>query len=155
MALKANKAATATSKFGINTCTLQDFHDIVKEVFWEEARSLWEETKYNKLLPKEDKIENRRRLCSFCLLGIPEEVEQGNPTRIIAWMRHEVLGGPSSLEKPFVLDRAHWMVAPSLTQGGRPWTFIISINQPISLYFQSTFANENKNRRVEWSSMGT
>lgn len=57
---------------------------------------------YEKLLLKVDDLENRR--CNLCLLGIPEGLEKGNPTKFIAGLLHEILGDLNGLEKTLVLE---------------------------------------------------
>lgn len=84
-------------------------------------------SKYDKLQEKVDDLENRGRRCNLRLLGIPEDLEQHNPTRFIAGLLHEVLGGPNGLEKPPILDRAH-RAAGRPTEGGRPRPFIICVH---------------------------
>lgn len=84
-------------------------------------------SKYDKLQEKVDDLENRGRRCNLRLLGIPEDLEQRNPTRFIAGLLHAVLGGPNGLEKPPILDRAH-RAAGRPTEGGRPRPFIICVH---------------------------
>lgn len=83
---------------------------------------------YKKLLAKIDDLENRGRRCNLRILGIPEGMEQGNPTRFIADLLFDVLGGPDGLEKAPLLDRAHRVVAPVPPKGKRPRAFIVRIH---------------------------
>ncbi|KAK7925956.1 hypothetical protein WMY93_008266 [Mugilogobius chulae] len=82
--------------------------------------------RYEKLLRKTDDMENRTRRCNLRILGVPEGLEQGNPTKFVAGLLYEVLGGgPNGLEKPPVLDRAHRALGPLPPEGGRPRPFIV------------------------------
>ncbi|KAK7930433.1 hypothetical protein WMY93_006828 [Mugilogobius chulae] len=82
--------------------------------------------RYEKLLRKTDDMENRTRRCNLRILGVPEGLEQGNPTKFVAGLLYEILGGgPNGLEKPPVLDRAHRALGPLPPEGGRPRPFIV------------------------------
>lgn len=81
--------------------------------------------KYDKLVLKLDDIENRGRRCNLRLLNVNEGLEKGNPTKFMAELLHELLGGPNGLEKPPVLDRAHRTSAAPPPAGGRPRPFIV------------------------------
>uniref|UniRef100_A0A1A8BV28 LINE-1 type transposase domain containing 1 n=2 Tax=Nothobranchius kadleci TaxID=1051664 RepID=A0A1A8BV28_NOTKA len=78
---------------------------------------------YEKLQRKTDDLENSARRYNLRVLGVPEGLEQGNPTRFMAALLQEVFGG--GLEKPPMLDRAHRAPAPKPPQGGRPRPFIV------------------------------
>lgn len=81
--------------------------------------------KYEKVLAKMDDLENRARRSNLRILGVPEGMEQGNPTRFVAGLLHEVFGGSDGLDKPPVLDRAHRTLGPIPSEGGRPRPFIV------------------------------
>uniref|UniRef100_A0A3B5M020 L1 transposable element RRM domain-containing protein n=1 Tax=Xiphophorus couchianus TaxID=32473 RepID=A0A3B5M020_9TELE len=83
---------------------------------------------YHKLLAKTDDLENRGRRCNLRILGIPEGMEQGNPTRFIADLLFNILGGPDGLEKAPLLDRAHRVAAPVPPKGKRSQAFIVRIH---------------------------
>uniref|UniRef100_A0A8C2ETJ3 L1 transposable element RRM domain-containing protein n=1 Tax=Cyprinus carpio TaxID=7962 RepID=A0A8C2ETJ3_CYPCA len=128
--------------------TLQAFHDIVKEVIKEEADSLREEIKRSidpittvldeckvKIREHEDELNNQdarllemeTRYAALSSKYDKLQEKQSNPTRFIAGLLHEVLGGPNGLEKPPTLDRAHRAVCKP-TEGGRPRPFIICVH---------------------------
>lgn len=122
---------------GLKDCQ-EKIHEHDSELSSQDARLATAEAKYaelsnkyDKLLLKVDDLENRGRRCNLLILGIPKGLEKGNPTRFIAGLLHKVLGGPSGLEKPLVLDRAHRVAAaaaPRPTEGRRPRTFIVCVH---------------------------
>ena len=58
-----------------------------------------------KLQERNDQIENFSRRQNLKIIGIPEQVEQGNPMTLMATFFHEVLG--EKIDETLVLDRAH------------------------------------------------
>uniref|UniRef100_A0AAV2JUX5 L1 transposable element RRM domain-containing protein n=1 Tax=Knipowitschia caucasica TaxID=637954 RepID=A0AAV2JUX5_KNICA len=85
--------------------------------------------RYEKLQLKIDDLENRGRRCNLRILGVPEGLEQGNPSGFIAELLYRVLGdGPNGLEKPPVLDRAHRTATRAAADGGRPRPFIVCVH---------------------------
>lgn len=123
-----------TISLGLDECK-EKIREHEDELNNQDARLIAMETRYaelsskhDKLLVKVDDLENRGRRCNLRLLGIPEGLEQGNPTKFVAGLLHEILGGPNGLEKPPLLDRAHRAAAPVPADGGRPRPFIICVH---------------------------
>ncbi|KAJ4946827.1 hypothetical protein JOQ06_008870 [Pogonophryne albipinna] len=90
-----------------------------------EARSTQLAKDNAKLQLKTDDLENRGRRCNLRIVGIPEGVEQGNPTTLISNMLHELFAG---LEKAPVLDRAHRVPASRPKDGERPRSFLCKVH---------------------------
>ncbi|KAJ4939048.1 hypothetical protein JOQ06_028511 [Pogonophryne albipinna] len=90
-----------------------------------EARSTQLAKDNAKLQLKTDDLENRGRRCNLRIVGIPEGVEQGNPTTFISNMLHELFTG---LEKAPVLDRAHRVPASRPKDGERPRSFLCKVH---------------------------
>ncbi|KAM9391607.1 serine/threonine-protein kinase/endoribonuclease IRE1-like [Pholidichthys leucotaenia] len=62
----------------------QDARMVIMETRYTELSN-----EYDKLQLKVDELENRGRRCNLRLVGVPEGLEQGNPTRFIAGLLHE------------------------------------------------------------------
>ncbi|KAJ3585750.1 hypothetical protein NHX12_014469 [Muraenolepis orangiensis] len=62
---------------------------------------------YKILQAKTDDLENRGRRCNIRILHVKEGLESGNPTKFVANLLTEILGGPGGLQSPPTLDRAH------------------------------------------------
>ncbi|CAL1593479.1 unnamed protein product [Knipowitschia caucasica] len=103
----------------------QELFELDTRVTATEANYTELSNKYDKLVQKLDDIENRGRRCNLRLLNINEGLEQGDPTKFVADLLHEVLGGPNGLEKPPILDRAHRTSAQPSAAGGRPRPLIV------------------------------
>lgn len=86
---------------------------------------------YKKLQEKIDDLENRGRRCNLRIIGVPEGLENGNPTQFVARLLFDVLGGPNGLEEPPTLDRAHRASGQVPREGDRPRPFILRVH-----YFQ-------------------
>ncbi|KAJ3602119.1 hypothetical protein NHX12_029878 [Muraenolepis orangiensis] len=83
---------------------------------------------YKILQAKTDDLENRGRRCNIRILHVKEGLESGNPTKCVANLLTEILGGPGGLQSPPTLDRAH-RTGPA--NGGRPRSFLARFH-----YFQ-------------------
>ncbi|KAJ8389638.1 hypothetical protein AAFF_G00118750 [Aldrovandia affinis] len=85
---------------------------------------------YKALQAKTDDLENRGRRCNIRILHVKEGLESGNPTKFVANLFAEILGGPGGLQSPPTLDRAH-RTGPVPATGGRPRSFLARFH-----YFQ-------------------
>lgn len=79
-----------------------------------------------KLRDRNDDLENRSRRQNLRIIGIPEDVENGNPTAFMASFFAEVLG--EEINSPLVLDRAHRSLAPKPKPGERARPMIVRMN---------------------------
>ncbi|KAJ8403283.1 hypothetical protein AAFF_G00355000 [Aldrovandia affinis] len=85
---------------------------------------------YKALQAKTDDLENRGRRCNIRILHVKEGLESGNPTKFVANLFAEILGGPGGLQSPPTLDRAH-RTGPVPATGGRPRSILARFH-----YFQ-------------------
>lgn len=100
---------------------------------------------YTKLQVKTDDLENRGRRCNLRIIGVPEGLEKGNPTKFIAELLYNILGGPNGLEGPPILDRAHRAAAQVSREGDRPRPFILRVH-----YFQEKERIQRLARQKGW-----
>lgn len=88
------------------------------------------------LQAKVDDLENRGRRCNLRIIGVPKNLEEGNPAQCVVKLLLDTLGGPDGLTEHPVLDRAHRTAARWESRGsprgtGRPRPFIVVLH-----YFQ-------------------
>lgn len=129
-------------KTALNKCNkaLKDHEEQLKTL---DARLNTMEKRYEQLSSdhkalqaKIDDLENRGRRCNLRIIGVPENLEEGNPTQFVAKLLFDTLGGPDSLTEHPVLDRAHRLAERRESRGSpqgtdRPRPFIIWLH-----YFQ-------------------
>lgn len=79
-----------------------------------------------KLKDRNDDLENRSRRQNLRIIGIPEDVESGNPTAFMASFFNEVMG--DEINDHLVLDRAHRSLAPKPKSGERARPMIVRMH---------------------------